>query len=135
MSFSSSPPDSAEALFFSFSRTGGPPASRSFIRPGRRSRTFVPARRPRLVSLLPVLQYVTSRMVQYRCMQRGAIVLLSACLLWPVGRTPAWAAASPPPPEQRVVACAACHGAQGEGQQINEYYPRIAAKPAGYLFN
>ena len=68
-------------------------------------------------------------------MQRGAIVLLSACLLWLVGRTPACAAPIPDTLEQRVAACAACHGAQGEGQQINEYYPRIAAKPAGYLFN
>jgi cytochrome c553 len=69
-------------------------------------------------------------------MQRGgAIVLLSACLLWPVVRTPAVAAPIPDTLEQRLLACAACHGAHGEGQQINEYYPRIAAKPAGYLFN
>jgi cytochrome c553 len=68
-------------------------------------------------------------------MQRGAIVLLSACLLWLVDRTPARAAPIPDTLEQRLVACAACHGAHGEGRQINEYYPRIAAKPAGYLFN
>src|SRR3954468_18636854 len=37
--------------------------------------------------------------------------------------------------EQRVVACAACHGKNGEGLKANEYYPRIAGKPAGYLFN
>src|SRR3954464_7420997 len=37
--------------------------------------------------------------------------------------------------EQRVVACAACHGKQGEGLKANEYYPRIAGKPAGYLYN
>jgi cytochrome c553 len=37
--------------------------------------------------------------------------------------------------EQRVVACASCHGAKGEGLRINEYYPRIAGKPAGYLYN
>jgi cytochrome c553 len=37
--------------------------------------------------------------------------------------------------EQRVTACAACHGKQGEGLRANEYYPRIAGKPAGYLFN
>jgi cytochrome c553 len=37
--------------------------------------------------------------------------------------------------EQRIVACAACHGKKGEGLRANEYYPRIAGKPAGYLYN
>ncbi|MGH8770652.1 MAG: c-type cytochrome [Burkholderiales bacterium] len=37
--------------------------------------------------------------------------------------------------EQRVKACAICHGKQGEGIQKTEYYPRLAGKPAGYLFN
>ena len=37
--------------------------------------------------------------------------------------------------EQRMLACAACHGKQGEGIKKNEYYPRLAGKPAGYLFN
>jgi cytochrome c553 len=36
--------------------------------------------------------------------------------------------------EQRLLACAGCHGKQGEGSRRNEYYPRIAGKPAGYLF-
>lgn len=37
--------------------------------------------------------------------------------------------------EQRLLACAACHGKQGEGISRNEYFPRLAGKPAGYLFN
>lgn len=37
--------------------------------------------------------------------------------------------------EQRLAACAACHGKQGEGLAAKEYYPRIAGKPDGYLFN
>jgi cytochrome c553 len=38
--------------------------------------------------------------------------------------------------EQRLKACAACHGDKGEGlQNKNEYYPRLAGKPAGYLYN
>lgn len=37
--------------------------------------------------------------------------------------------------EQRLLACAACHGKHGEGLEANEYYPRIAGKPAGYLYN
>ena len=34
-----------------------------------------------------------------------------------------------------LVSCASCHGKQGEGLQRNEYYPRLAGKPAGYLYN
>jgi cytochrome c553 len=34
----------------------------------------------------------------------------------------------------RVMACAPCHGAKGEGTG-NDYFPRLAGKPAGYLVN
>jgi cytochrome c553 len=37
--------------------------------------------------------------------------------------------------EQRLAACAACHGKSGEGLKAKEYYPRIAGKPSGYLYN
>jgi len=37
--------------------------------------------------------------------------------------------------EQRVTACAICHGKNGEGARKNEYYPRLAGKPAEYLYN
>jgi len=36
--------------------------------------------------------------------------------------------------EERLQACAACHGAKGEGID-NPYFPRLAGKPAGYLYN
>src|SRR5437763_637544 len=36
--------------------------------------------------------------------------------------------------EVRLLACAACHGRQGEGTK-NDYFPRLAGKPAGYLMN
>src|SRR5262245_5997587 len=36
--------------------------------------------------------------------------------------------------EARLLACAACHGAQGQGTS-NDYFPRLAGKPAGYLMN
>jgi cytochrome c553 len=36
--------------------------------------------------------------------------------------------------EARLLACAACHGKQGEGTK-NDYFPRLAGKPAGYLMN
>jgi cytochrome c553 len=35
---------------------------------------------------------------------------------------------------QRTQACSACHGAQGRAGP-DGYYPRIAGKPAGYLYN
>ena len=37
--------------------------------------------------------------------------------------------------EQRLLACAICHGKQGEGVRKNEYYPRLAGKPVEYLYN
>ena len=36
--------------------------------------------------------------------------------------------------EARVLACAACHGQLGQGTS-NDYFPRLAGKPAGYLYN
>lgn len=36
--------------------------------------------------------------------------------------------------EQRVRPCSACHGAEGRATREG-YYPRIAGKPAGYLYN
>jgi cytochrome c553 len=35
---------------------------------------------------------------------------------------------------QRVLACTGCHGPQGRAA-ADGYYPRIAGKPAGYLYN
>ncbi len=35
---------------------------------------------------------------------------------------------------QRVLACTGCHGAEGRAAS-DGYYPRIAGKPAGYLYN
>ena len=35
---------------------------------------------------------------------------------------------------QRALACVACHGAQGRATR-DGFYPRIAGKPAGYLYN
>jgi cytochrome c553 len=53
----------------------------------------------------------------------------------------AWAqnaASSPPSPpntiEERLRACVSCHGQHGGGIS-NVYFPRLAGKPAGYLYN
>lgn len=55
--------------------------------------------------------------------------------------TPAFAAApslpsAPPVPDtlqQRIKACTACHGTQGQGSPGSGFFPRLAGKPAGYL--
>jgi cytochrome c553 len=36
--------------------------------------------------------------------------------------------------ETRVLACTPCHGLRGQGTQ-DDYFPRLAGKPAGYLYN
>jgi cytochrome c553 len=67
------------------------------------------------------------------------LVLISCAILLGVARA-AWSADPAPsgPPdtmEQRMLACAACHGTHGEGLRSSEYYPRIAGKPAAYLYS
>ncbi len=47
---------------------------------------------------------------------------------------PAQAAGVPDTMAQRVLACTACHGREGRATS-DGYFPRIAGKPAGYLFN
>ena len=47
---------------------------------------------------------------------------------------PASASASVPDMANRMLTCAPCHGAFGEGGK-NPYFPRLAGKPATYLFN
>jgi cytochrome c553 len=63
------------------------------------------------------------------------VVMLAPCLL---PGSAAWAAdatgAAPDTMQARVMGCAACHGAHGEGTD-NDYFPRLAGKPAGYLYN
>jgi cytochrome c553 len=70
-------------------------------------------------------------------MQRCRTLVLSLVPLFALGAGELRAQASKVPDtlEQRVLACAICHGKQGEGIQKNEYYPRLAGKPAGYLYN
>lgn len=68
-----------------------------------------------------------------------ATAALCASLCWPLLAT----AATPSAPQphtvpdtmaQRVVACTVCHGKEGRATNAG-YYPRIAGKPAAYLYN
>jgi len=62
-------------------------------------------------------------------------MLAAALLLGAALPAVAQTAANPPDTmEARTAACAPCHGKVGEGTQ-DVYFPRIAGKPAGYLFN
>ena len=65
----------------------------------------------------------------------GFAILLVSLMLWPVADAPAQPTQrAPDTMEARLLACAACHGRQGEGTK-NDYFPRLAGKPAGYLMN
>ncbi len=68
---------------------------------------------------------------------RGA--MRRCCLVGIAGLLPVLAAAAPPGAvpdtlEQRVAACTSCHGRHGEGGD-NGFNPRLAGKPAGYLYH
>jgi cytochrome c553 len=69
---------------------------------------------------------------------RAALAALLCCALW---HTAAGAAAPAVVPAvvpdtiaQRVAACIACHGREGATTNAG-FFPRLAGKPAGYLFN
>ncbi len=64
---------------------------------------------------------------------RLAALIFVCALPW----APAKAEDNTQPPdtiEARAAACAPCHGDHGEGAK-NDYFPRLAGKPAGYLYN
>lgn len=65
----------------------------------------------------------------------GSLFVLAAALL-AVAASAAEvdAGAVPDTIKQRLTACTACHGEQGRATN-DGYYPRIAGKPAGYLYN
>jgi cytochrome c553 len=63
---------------------------------------------------------------------------LAACTAWvqaqPTPAAPAVTAAVRNTMAQRMQACVMCHGQEGRATSTG-YFPRIAGKPAGYLFN
>ncbi len=70
-------------------------------------------------------------------MRRHLKWLILASLIFSAGRVFSQDASSERAPDTmqaRVMACAACHGQQGQGTD-NDYFPRLAGKPAGYLYN
>ena len=65
-----------------------------------------------------------------------ALALLAACCVMPAlaqnEAVPAFKTVDSI--EARVQGCVTCHGQSGQGTN-NGYFPRIAGKPAGYLYN
>ena len=64
----------------------------------------------------------------------AAMPRLPICIALFASAATATAAAGNDDLSDRLAACAACHGKNGEGARGSEYYPHLAGKPAGYLF-
>jgi len=64
----------------------------------------------------------------------GRAAFRLAALLLPLLATAAFAEPFADTVAQRMLACTGCHGPEGRAA-ADGYYPRIAGKPAGYLFN
>src|SRR5687768_6836642 len=62
------------------------------------------------------------------------ILIRSALIALLLNGSPAVAREIPDTTEERVKACVICHGPEDKKGR-DEYYPRIAGKPDGYLFN
>jgi cytochrome c553 len=62
------------------------------------------------------------------------VCILSGCLGSVSGADGAAKPVIPDTIAQRALACSACHGKEGRATQ-DGYFPRIAGKPAGYLYN
>ena len=69
--------------------------------------------------------------VRARRLAPAAVLLCLLPLRAVMAQTPPQA---PDTMEARTGGCAPCHGSRGEGTS-NDYFPRLAGKPAGYLFN
>src|SRR6202790_2207303 len=67
--------------------------------------------------------------------RRSALIVIVSW--WCLQGTPLIAQESEKAPDTmaaRVLACASCHGDKGQGTN-DDYFPRLAGKPAGYLYN
>jgi len=77
-----------------------------------------------------------TRTAVYRRVSRDVVMTVALIIALPAfaqaPSTPTQRA--PDTMEARMLACAPCHGKQGEGTD-NDYFPRLAGKPAGYLKN
>lgn len=75
-----------------------------------------------------------SRRVRNRLRILAPAALTAALGVWPPAAAGAQAQPLPNSMAQRVISCTACHGKDGRAAS-DGFYPRIAGKPAGYLYN
>ncbi|MGI4841930.1 MAG: c-type cytochrome [Janthinobacterium lividum] len=68
------------------------------------------------------------------CLLLGAVAQIAPAQNRNASAVPASDGQVPDTMEARVAACVGCHGMAGRGVQ-NVYFPRLAGKPAGYLYN
>jgi cytochrome c553 len=92
-------------------------------------------------TLMSFQEHVMCPAAQGFARKRAAVVKLSrlaAVFLWLFASSQFALAQTTDRPSDtiaaRTLACAPCHGTQGEGTK-DVYFPRLAGKPAGYLFN
>lgn len=76
--------------------------------------------------LLPLRRHLSSPMSALRAVAMLALLLAGAA---------AMAKPAPDTLEQRIKACTACHATADAGEKRDAFFPRIAGKPAGYLYN
>jgi cytochrome c553 len=75
-----------------------------------------------------------STLVTSRTVFLGARIVVSLVLSGAAFAQTPQTPSAPDTIDARVRACASCHGEQGQGTE-NDYFPRLAGKPAGYLAN
>jgi cytochrome c553 len=69
------------------------------------------------------------RIFRHSSRQVGIALIMAACSSGVLAQSPV-----PDTIAQRAIACTACHGKEGRATSEG-YFPRIAGKPAGYLYN
>lgn len=90
------------------------------------------SRRPRAADRIPIN---LTRALAAGAARLGQTILLIALAFGPLTIVHAQPTDHPPDTiEARLRACAACHGPQGQGTD-NDYFPRLAGKPSGYLMH
>jgi cytochrome c553 len=77
---------------------------------------------------------MTLRRRAVRCLAQWALACLTATAVLPAAAAPQQPPLPADPMAVRVLACTGCHGKEGRAAP-DGFYPRIAGKPAGYLFH
>ena len=75
-----------------------------------------------------------TRLVKLLLVRLTVLGALACCAATVVAAPPVQPHTVPDTLQQRLLACTACHGKDGRATSQG-YFPRIAGKPAGYLYN